>query len=129
MVTWVTQPLMPPPTSTSSPTSNGLNTMIKRPLAKLLSVPCNAKATTKPAAPMTASKGARVTSSADKASRKPTGHDHAPGGGDDEVAQQLRGDVGPAHHPAQDQTDQPGGKDRTNNVGKKDPNVARHPQA
>jgi len=49
----------------------GLNTMMRRPLAKLLSVPCNAKATTKPAAPITASSGARFTSSADNASRKP----------------------------------------------------------
>ena len=37
----------------------------------MLSVPCNAKATTKPAAPITASRGARFTSSADKASRTP----------------------------------------------------------
>ena len=128
MVTWVTLPLMPPPTSTSSPTSNGLNTMIRRPLAKLLSVPCNAKATTKPAAPITASRGARFTSSADNASRKPIATMTRP---EDEMMKsrkQLRGHVVPAHDPAQDHAHDPGDKDRPDDVGKKRPDIARQPE-
>ena len=56
-------------------------------------------------------------------------HDHSPRSRDDEVAQQLRTDVGPAHDPTQDQADEPGDKDRTNNVGEKYPNFTSDPEA
>ncbi len=46
--------------------------MIIRPLAKLLSVFCNAKAITKPAAPITATSGVTLISSADRPSSRPT---------------------------------------------------------
>src|SRR5271154_5634593 len=125
MLTRVTLPLIPPPTSTSSPTSKGLFTMIRRPLAKLLSVPCSAKATTKPAAPMTASKGARFTSSADNPSRTPISTMMRPELEMIKSAQQVRGYARRAHHPAQDHPNDPGDDDRADDVAEEGRQVGR----
>ena len=60
-----------PPISTRSPTSNGRNNRIRIPLAKLPRESCSAKATTNPAAPITASNGPTLISSVVSATSTP----------------------------------------------------------